>query len=76
MYLEGKVAVVTGAATGIGQAITVRFAKEGAFQNRVTRYGVQAETRYRRKTNGHSQNNKFSIQTNHKRSCWCDVWRL
>ena len=28
--LEGKVAVVTGAPTGIGQAIAVRFAKEGA----------------------------------------------
>ena len=46
MYLEGKIAVVTGAATGIGQAIAVRFAKEGAFQNRTSRftYGVQAET--------------------------------
>jgi NAD(P)-dependent dehydrogenase (short-subunit alcohol dehydrogenase family) len=30
MRLEGKVAIVTGAATGIGQAIAVRFAKEGA----------------------------------------------
>ena len=46
MYLEGKVAVVTGAPTGIGQAIAVRFAKEGAFQNRTNKltYGVQAET--------------------------------
>jgi NAD(P)-dependent dehydrogenase (short-subunit alcohol dehydrogenase family) len=46
MYLEGKVAVVTGATTGTGQAIGVRFAKEGAFQNRTSRlaYGVQAET--------------------------------
>ena len=30
MKLQGKVAVVTGAATGIGQAIAVAFAKEGA----------------------------------------------
>ncbi len=30
MRLQGKVAIVTGAATGIGQAIAVRFAKEGA----------------------------------------------
>ena len=30
MHLQGKVAIVTGAATGIGQAIAVRFAKEGA----------------------------------------------
>lgn len=30
MRLQGKVAVVTGAATGIGQAIAVAFAKEGA----------------------------------------------
>jgi NAD(P)-dependent dehydrogenase (short-subunit alcohol dehydrogenase family) len=46
MYLVGKVAVVTGAATGIGQTIAVRFAKEGAFQNRTGRrtYGVRAET--------------------------------
>jgi NADP-dependent 3-hydroxy acid dehydrogenase YdfG len=46
MYLEGKLAVVTVAATGIGQVIGVRFAKEGAFQNRAGRltYGMQAET--------------------------------
>jgi glucose 1-dehydrogenase len=30
MKLEGKVAIVTGAATGIGQAIAIRFAREGA----------------------------------------------
>lgn len=30
MRLEGKVAIVTGAATGIGQAIATAFAKEGA----------------------------------------------
>jgi glucose 1-dehydrogenase len=30
MSLQGKVAIVTGSATGIGQAIAVRFAKEGA----------------------------------------------
>ena len=30
MRLDGKVAIVTGAATGIGQAIAIRFAKEGA----------------------------------------------
>jgi glucose 1-dehydrogenase len=30
MRLQGKVAIVTGAATGIGQAIAVRFAREGA----------------------------------------------
>ena len=30
MRLENKVAIVTGAATGIGQAIATRFAKEGA----------------------------------------------
>ncbi len=31
MRMQGKVAVVTGAATGIGQAIAVRLAAEGAF---------------------------------------------
>jgi glucose 1-dehydrogenase len=30
MRLQGKVAIVTGAATGIGQAIAIRFAREGA----------------------------------------------
>ena len=30
MRLEDKVAIVTGAATGIGQAIAIRFALEGA----------------------------------------------
>jgi NAD(P)-dependent dehydrogenase (short-subunit alcohol dehydrogenase family) len=30
MRLENKVAIVTGAATGIGRAIATRFAKEGA----------------------------------------------
>ena len=30
MKLEGKVAIVTGAASGIGQAMALRFAKEGA----------------------------------------------
>jgi glucose 1-dehydrogenase len=30
MRLENKVAIVTGAATGIGQAIAIRFAREGA----------------------------------------------
>jgi NAD(P)-dependent dehydrogenase (short-subunit alcohol dehydrogenase family) len=40
MYLEGKVAVVTGAATHIGQAIPVRFASEGAFQSRTYRVYV------------------------------------
>jgi glucose 1-dehydrogenase len=30
MRLQGKVAIVTGAATGIGQAIAIRFAQEGA----------------------------------------------
>jgi glucose 1-dehydrogenase len=31
MRLENKVAIVTGAATGIGKAIAIRFAREGAF---------------------------------------------
>ena len=30
MKLEGKVAVVTGAASGIGKAIAILYAKEGA----------------------------------------------
>ena len=30
MKLDGKVAIITGAATGIGQGIALRFAKEGA----------------------------------------------
>jgi glucose 1-dehydrogenase len=30
MQLQGKVAIVTGAATGIGKAIAIRFAREGA----------------------------------------------
>ena len=30
MRLQGKIAVVTGAGTGIGQAIALAFAKEGA----------------------------------------------
>jgi len=46
MYLEGNVAVVRGAVTDIGQVIAVRFAKDGAFQNRTSRltYGMRAET--------------------------------
>jgi len=30
MHLEGKTAVITGAATGIGRASALRFAQEGA----------------------------------------------
>src|SRR5271170_7873754 len=35
MRLQGKVAIVTGAATGIGQAIAIRFAREGAAPDQV-----------------------------------------
>ena len=46
MYLEGKVAVVAGPATDVGEAIPVRFTEKDAFQNRTSglTYAVQAET--------------------------------
>ena len=43
MYLKNKFAVVTGASTGIGRAISIALGKEGAFISLVARTKDQLE---------------------------------